>query len=51
MSLCDMADIKPRSAVRNLTITINSHVAFHFPNSVGTLIKPFVAKMPYDPAT
>ena len=51
MSLCGMADFKPRSAVRYLTISINSHVAFRFPNSVGTLIGPFVAKMPYDPAT
>lgn len=52
MSLCGMADFKPRSAVRNLTITINPHVAFHFPNSVGALvIRPFVAKMPFDPAT
>ena len=51
-----MADFKPRNAVRNLTITINSHAAeqhdaFRFPNSVGALIVPFVAKMPYDPAT
>lgn len=46
-----MADFNPRSAVRNLTITINSHVTFRFPYNVGTLIVPFVAKMPSDPAT
>ena len=36
MSLYGMADFKPRGAVRNLTITISSRIAFHLIHNVGT---------------
>ena len=51
MSLCGMADSKPRSAAQYLAFYDITRVAFRNPNNVGALIVPFVANMPYDPTT